>query len=283
MRYILIRDDDINYFTKHQNLEVIYGKFFEKNLPLNFSVIPRTKCDLRVSDPRSIYRIKEHLDYEPFIPPDFRGKPEEFDIGENQKLVNFLKGLGNIEILQHGFKHELIDNRKEFEAEDVKDLDMKINNGRMILQKAFGAKINFFTPPWDYLSRTALARIKKAGFLGVSLYRIYEEIRPLFPQRLFAYREEEDFAFFSKLLIVKHPGYIFSRFNSRDEIIKKINLALKKAKILVIVNHHWEYFFDWSGRDEKFLGAWSAFTNDILGRDDVEFLNFSQLYSKLVS
>ena len=40
MKYILIRDDDANFFTRPEMLEEVYGFIFENNIPINFAIIP---------------------------------------------------------------------------------------------------------------------------------------------------------------------------------------------------------------------------------------------------
>jgi len=282
MKYVLIRDDDINYFTKTEWLEDLYGPLLERGLPVNLSVIPRTKCNLPLGDPRSIYRAREHMENEPFIPPEWRGKGDEFETGENRRLVDFLRSFSNIEVAQHGFAHEYVRGEREFASNDINYLDGRIRGGRDMLKKAFGRDVNFFVSPWDYLSGTALMRLKKAGFLGISLYKVFREMRPPFFQSLFSCREKGALSIFGKFLIVTHPGYLFSRFNAASEIRDRVDEALAKADVVVVVNHHWEYFFDWGGRDEVFFNTWTTFRDDLLKRDDIEFLNFTTLYHRTV-
>lgn len=282
MKYVLIRDDDLNYFTRTEWLELLYEPFFKRGLPLNFSVIPKTKCDLPIQNPRAIYTVRENLRYEPFIPPEHRGEGALYDTGANSQLVDLIGRFENIEIVQHGFAHEYVSGEREFAMQDIDELGRRMREGKRLLEEAFGRRINFFVPPWDYLSAEALSEARKTGFLGISLYKMYREIRPPFFQRIFRYREANEFATFGRMLILKHPGYILSRFNSPAAIREKIREAFARSDILVIVNHHWEYFFDWGKIDERFFAAWKEFCDQLLARDDVELLNFTALYRRLL-
>jgi hypothetical protein len=77
---VIIRDDDISYFTQPSMLEEIYSKCWDCGIPICFSVIPSHSTDTQGSG----------LEYEPNIPPAYRCKKAEYAVSENKKLCNFL-------------------------------------------------------------------------------------------------------------------------------------------------------------------------------------------------
>src|SRR4051812_36258506 len=96
---ILIRDDDINFFTKSRMLESIYSGLWKNQFKISLSVIPYQKTINDVC-----------------IPPDIRNSQEYYSIEHNKELCLFLKekiNHNNIEIIQHGVSHALIDGRGE--------------------------------------------------------------------------------------------------------------------------------------------------------------------------
>ena len=94
----LIRDDDISFLTRPQDLVSAWGWFLEKGqAKLNLAVIP----------------FVERGEFEPSI----KGV---CPLGDNTELVEFVKdGIvrGKIEIMLHGFDHAGKESRFEFEVE----------------------------------------------------------------------------------------------------------------------------------------------------------------------
>ena len=96
---ILIRDDDTNSFTKSNMLETIYSKAWNNNFKVSISVISYQKAINDVC-----------------IPSNARNSQEYYSIKNNKELCSFLKNNinhNNIEIIQHGISHALIDGRGE--------------------------------------------------------------------------------------------------------------------------------------------------------------------------
>ena len=88
---ILIRDDDINYFTKPEMLESIYSNAWDEGFKVSLSTIPLQKGlnDLGV-------------------PPQYRQSGLLYSITDNPLLLKYLKNKimeQSVEILQHGLSH----------------------------------------------------------------------------------------------------------------------------------------------------------------------------------
>ncbi|WP_458720028.1 DUF2334 domain-containing protein [Candidatus Nitrosocosmicus sp. R] len=181
---ILIRDDDINFFTKSNMLESIYSNAWNNQFKVSLSVIPYQKT---INDA--------------CVPPDFRNSPEYHSIENNEELCTFLKEKirhSKIEIIQHGVTHDLIDGRGEFsqqidgKSEDInrtiKDtfthyyrslntdgyeknnkigFEPYVNIGRDIIRKSFDINPVLFVPPFDDFSTYNLNLLSSLGMIPI--------------------------------------------------------------------------------------------------------------------
>ncbi len=280
-RYILIRDDDVSFFTRPQVLQRVHGPLFSGRLPLNLAVIPNVRGDIRGTNANRIYLREEGLEYEPFIPPHMRGKAESFPVGRNGELCNFIRANPQIEVVQHGYSHEWAGGTAECAGRYSKELAAQLRVGRKIIQRETRQDTRFFVPPWDALSRDLVETIREV-FDGVSMKDASREMLP-FGQRLFARRPRlsKRCLLSGDFLCVGHPGYIVSRFNQHDDMRRGVMDIVAAERVVVLVTHHWEFFFDWGAADEALLKAWHEILEELIARPDVEFLTFSHLYSLL--
>ncbi|MBI4981954.1 MAG: DUF2194 domain-containing protein [Candidatus Omnitrophica bacterium] len=139
---ILLRDDDINYFTTPEELQDAWGWYFnQKGAKLNFAIIP-------------------------FVSPvEFckTGTNEE-TIGKNSRLVDYLKERikeNKVEIILHGYSHASSGKRFEFESNNSQELSEKIKKGKAYLEELFGIKINSFVPPHNAISAAGLKEVSR--------------------------------------------------------------------------------------------------------------------------
>jgi hypothetical protein len=277
MKYVEIREDDISYFTEPRFLEKLYSPLFEENLPVNFSVVPNVCAAIQTSRD-NIYRTLEHLDYDPLIPPEHRGSPQTFLLSENKRICDFLESLSNCQILQHGFTHESIDNLPEFMIANELEMERRAKSGKKMLTEMFGS-VSFFVPPWDIVSQQAIGILRQhykgLCLANISLFDFGKKSLFLHLHKKFLRR---NYISFRNFFAVEHKGYCLSRFVSPESNVSKVLEALKTEKIVVLVNHHWEFFFDWSKLDSSFYKAWQTILNNIMGRSDLKIVTFEKLY-----
>jgi hypothetical protein len=123
---IVIRDDDVSYFTKPQCLEHIYRPLLELGLPINLAVIPM----IHAQSNEPVEPIKYNKKY-PML------------VGENKDLVEFVKQ-HNFEVLQHGLMHEKFQRHSmfipEFCINSTVELQRRAELGIKILSKTFGKR-----------------------------------------------------------------------------------------------------------------------------------------------
>ena len=83
MKQVIIRDDDISFFTPPELLDTLYGSLLASNVPVAVSVIPAITCGVSVGEGNGPFWTRYRLDYSPFIPPAFRHNKETFPVTEN--------------------------------------------------------------------------------------------------------------------------------------------------------------------------------------------------------
>lgn len=146
-----IRDDDTNYFTNPDELELAYQDFWRYG-PISISITPFQKgCKTKA------------------VPAKYQLTGEIYPIDENIELVNYLRKKlrqGHIEIMLHGYHHEDIDGNPEFVK--GRNLREKIDNGKLYLEQLFKTQIQVFVPPHNTISREGLRAVVSAGLqLGI--------------------------------------------------------------------------------------------------------------------
>lgn len=157
---MLIRDDDISYFTTPQELENIWGKWYGK-VNFLFSVTP-----FMVENKE--YKIQgREFNYHQL-------GNKEFNIANNVELIKYLRYLLNkdyIKIGLHGYNHKYIIKNNtliaEYNIRDEKVLYEKSLKAKKYLEKLLDTKIDIFVPPDNAVSKEAIRVLSKAGFRKV--------------------------------------------------------------------------------------------------------------------
>jgi len=139
MKFI-IRDDDLNYFSKPADIEVWYKEIFAQNIPVGFSTIPFVKAYSDV-----------------YVKPN-ESTDREYPISENKDLVEYVKSNTFMEVLQHGCTHETKNGVYEYAKNEGLFGDTK--RGKEELEKAFGKKVNIFVPPHDWISSHGIKAVE---------------------------------------------------------------------------------------------------------------------------
>ncbi len=279
-RSIIIRDDDVNYFTDPAGLEALYGPLFARGLPVSLSVIPEVAADTPLAlGEQSRFGRQYGLRHEPFIPPAQRGRTGRYALGENQRLVQYIRARP-VEVVQHGFNHRW-NGGAEFESADEAKLLEKIERGSFLLRETFGWRPEFFCPPWDRISRAGLRALRRAGFLGVT-GRHFGRNLPVSAWPVGWWHRAQPVFSWRDFLFVGHPGYVLSLFHDGAEVLERFRQAYASHPVLVLVNHYWEYNFDGQPQpDAARLALWHAILDFILTREhEAQIISFRTLYDR---
>ena len=165
---VAIRDDDTSFFTRPEQLERVYGRYWDR-IPVSLAVVP---CHAST-------RSKG-------IPPEHWEGVRSFPLADNLELVEYLRaqvGAGRVSIMLHGWSHKNYPTGYEFEA--APRLDERLARGRGYLEALFGGPIRTFVPPHNALSRRGLQAVDAAGLnvLG-SFYSFRPDKKPWGPDTL---------------------------------------------------------------------------------------------------
>lgn len=272
MKYVLIRDDDLNFFSQYEEIEEVYGFMFEQGIPVNFSTIPSVNAAAKTLAPDGKTEI-----YEPFLPESIAGTEHNYHITDNRALVNALKDIPSNEFLLHGYEHHGENGLREFETHDKFMLKKKLENGIDILNCAFRKRPDTFVAPQDKYSLQALSMIRhyfKIFSLGwIDRTRIPLSWLPRYAHKKWLgrnYIQDHDF------LVTEHPGCHYSQYVNRDISDNHLNQALSQNDFTVIVTHHWEFYRN----GELDMTMWQAFKNRVLALQQspcYQLITFSQL------
>lgn len=292
IKYAIIRDDDISFFTSPNLLEEIYEGIFEKGIPVNFSIIPCIKVNVSIG--KNIYS-QLGLEYEPFIPPNYRGKSRSFVVYENHELIEFIQNLEEFtEVIQHGFSHT----PNEFASINTNEVRAKIRHGKGIMEKAFGHEPKFFSAPNDKYSPISLMELKK-HFFGVTYgaftlknmlslrYGIRLPLK-LMPPYVNALIRGNFFLIKDGFLVLGHKGFSINPFVDVDQLKRDFRRLFEGQKLILIMQHYWEYYFK-----ENLGGVTDRINQELLDvfleliqelkAQNTEFLTMSQFYKKFLS
>lgn len=286
MIYLIIRDDDTNYFTPQSVLEKLYGQLWDNGIPVSLSVIPSV-----------LSQKKYNLGYNPIVPSQYTGQEDHFDVSRNESLCEYLeKKVHNTgtEICLHGFEHSLHDGLKEFAVNNKSHLRQAINDGTAILQRIFPSqKIRTFIPPFDALSREGLEVIGEKSlnlsingtpshwasaqiFSWSTKFKMLIKRKRPFPSSM-VFQGNRSKIFF-------HDGLWFSNLYGpcrikRDvsSLVQNIIKPTRKDILFVITNHYWEFFKKDFQLETSLYKEWIEFVSLLLKhRDEINFTTFDK-------
>jgi len=289
-KYVLIRDDDISFFSSLRLLENLYGEIFEANIPVNFSVIPKVKVNSSIG--KNIYSERD-FEYEPFIPSEFREANKTHFVFDKPELIEYIKNSKDlVYVVQHGFNHT----PNEFASTNVTEIKQKIEKGKEILKKAFGNDPHFFCAPNDRYSPVSLKELQKnfhgATFGVFSLRNMisYRGLRiplSMAPLYLHSLLKKETFLVKNGFLVVGHKNCSINPFTDPEQIKQNFKQIIKENNVITIAQHYWEYYFRKETNEvsvtinKKLLDVFLEVVYE-LKAENAQFLTMAQFYKKIV-
>ena len=294
---ILIRDDDINYFTKPEMLESIYSNAWTEGFKVSLSTIP----------------LQKGLD-DLGVPPLYRQSGLLYSIADNHLLLKYLKNKiqqGSVEILQHGVSHTYVNSRRgEFSGNS--NLKEKVLKGKNVLHSAFETEPKFFVPPAEDISEINLDLIYQLGMKPIYRNSIFD--------RLLRFRYIPSIVKNFGLTLITAGNLIF--FNeSQFPLMKPVNIQLSEDNItwslpstkfmnlassssvteltrflvddcsklrnpICILNHYHSYYYDWNPTITKtdLFRTWNSVLESFskLGFEwKVDFATLFERYAKV--
>ena len=256
---LIIRDDDINYFTKKAELEILYNKLWDNGVKVCFSVIPMLNSNTR---PEEKY-TKMGFEFDPMIPKEFAGSGF-YSIEKNKNLCKFLNRKVDedlVEISIHGLSHGR-NPVPEFECSDREYLEKKLEKGIEIMKEVFpNAEIGCFVAPYGNISVEARKMliensfnicVDESGFLTTDFVKVGDNF------------------------IFQKSNFIFNPVlgnRSASQCSSDATAFLKKRKgFAIIANHCWE--FGIAKERKKLLEYWDEFCEMLL-ESKPDFVSFN--------
>ena len=261
MKAVLIRDDDVSFFTDIRNLKKVYDKsFFNKGLKVSLSIIPDVSSSLSIKGTNNSFARNGYL-YEPFIPEN-RINTGSYLFSKNKKVAAWMRKNESIEACIHGYSHAL----SEFTSNDKQYIGTLLNKGEKIIASAVGKqkKLKTFVAPHERLSKTAWGVLSSRGF-----YIFRNIIRPLkdafytVPAGQYGLRHLQKQFFTGFNGIVRYRNgiemgcmnpYLFSCFWDPEQSFEHACAKFDKTDLFIMTNHHWEF-----PMNKKLLYWWKEF------------------------
>jgi hypothetical protein len=235
MHYVVLRDDDTNALTPVDYLERLYRPFLERGLPVNLAAIPNVRTDITYGEniPEGFLVAKNGV------------TRKMAPIGENQKLVAYLRANAGFRVVQHGYNHEFVNGDCEFEHDDRADIVRRIECGREMLRAAGLGEPRTFVAPYDRFTRMSMAEVA-ARFRLISTgwfewKRVPVRWWPLLGAKKISRTPHWHV---NGTVLLSHPGSFLSYHKPIETMLDAIRTSIASRRLTVLVTHWWEFFRD---------------------------------------
>lgn len=259
-----IRDDDVSYWTKPEELENLYKPIWSKGIPVSLSLIPFSIKSENLGDFDKFYQDEE-----------FR------HIGDNKELVYFIREKQReklVCLMMHGYTHQYkvaLDKNSEQKTatKDVLDEMRKVKKGRELywigeyrwkryeqllietkigkeyLEDIFKTKIKVFVPPSNDISREGVRAVSENRLNLVSSISIREINRPLTIYTFINWAKNVlwRLVYGRKFPFVMNYGThkeVFAHGFTPDirleNLIREFNFCYRKKAPFILSLHYWE-------------------------------------------
>ena len=234
-----LRDDDVNFFTRPEQLERAYGAYWDV-LPVSLAIVPSHAATKSKA-----------------IPPEHWEGEREFPLADNPEIVEYVReliGRGRAAPMLHGYTHKNYPDGYEFQV--APDLPGRLRRGRQCLEELFDRPIRTFVPPHNALSRRGLEALEAEGlnvlgsflsfrpsqkpwdvstpanYLRVSLYRLRtrrgRQTRLVYPYPL-RYKKHAEFG-----------CHLLLPWTKADDLLARFDEARRVGGDYCLATHYWE-------------------------------------------
>ncbi len=260
MRSLIIRDDDLSFWTNPDEIEEIYGKLFDQGIKVSFATIPYA------------VRMYNAGNFDKFYQDENSSTP----IGENRQIVEYIKQKiksNHVEIMLHGYTHlyafkhsgsdkiykatkENLDISRqkvvflgEYNYQDFDSLFYKTKEAKEYLEDLFCVKIKNFVPPSNQINKNGIKAINKNNLnLSGMIERSYN--RAINPSGIFSYLKRVGFKLQNKNITYPYMmdykthkelcGYALTPATNMQKYYKQINYSKEKNLPFQLATHYWE-------------------------------------------
>jgi hypothetical protein len=258
-----LRDDDTNAFTPVECLERLYRPFLERGLPVNLAVIPDVRTDaVRADDSPEKFLFTKNGCAELTMP-----------VGDNEKLVRYLRDNPGFHIVQHGYDHSFF----EFDSISTDDVCDRLEQGTRLLMDAGFPRPQTFVAPYDKFSsislREAAKRFRVISTGWFELERLPVSWWPKYALRKIARSPHWQIG---RTRLLTHPGCLLSCERPRAVMLDAVKKSVLSRRLTVLVTHWWEYF-DGGKPDEPFIQVLHETAAWLASQPDVKVISFDDV------
>lgn len=268
-----IRDDDISYFTSPEKLEKLYEEAWKMGFKVSFAIIPMHKAldSIIVSPPfrgaAKYYPVHQNKELVKYLKVKIlEGKADVAQHGYCHTEIQLPSPKFDFQKRQTiPLNEQELDSARYSEFYGLTEHENleKIREGREILEHTFDSRVKVFVAPQEYLPKNLWKALQKEGwyYCGFSNIRavpisdihvssfIVNALRLILKRKVYPdgicdvsslphlfphYRHRWD-----RNLDDKTADFWFGRFK------EEFQTCLRRKGIFILLNHHWEYFYDW--------------------------------------
>jgi hypothetical protein len=257
---VIVRDDDVSYFTPPEFLEQLYASLWAKGLPVCLSVIPNHYDSVFVAYRSTIPEPDENT------PPSSFGKGMTHSVWKNSRLASFLSGLaksGAVELCVHGLEHRY----REFDVDADRAREYLVSSVGILAATFPLVKPTTFVPPYEALSRSALKSLADHRF---DVATCLDTARSL--NLVGARNSHQDGVFEGERdsVVFGCASYLFDPLCTDDAVKQALQETLRrKPDLLIVANHYWGFFDRFIAPKMRRIQLWVDFVGALIARDAV--------------
>jgi hypothetical protein len=261
LKNLIIRDDDLSYWTKPQDIEKVYKPLFDKKIKISFATIPFAVNMFNAGNFNTFYQDEN----------------SQTDICKNTKIVEYIKEKiddGLVEVMLHGYNHlysfeyegviktatkenlnkprqlnKKINFLGEYNYQSYEELNKKTKDGKEYLEDLFKVKITNFVPPSNQIGKAGIKAIVNnnlnlSGLIGEKYNRemsikglltYLDRIKFVLQNKGITYPKIADYGSHKELAgFALTPSTNWDRYYKQLEYSKACNLPFQ------IATHYWE-------------------------------------------
>lgn len=253
---VIVRDDDISYFTQPELLQQLYDPLWTHGLPVCLSVIPYHYDSVKVTYRSGVAEPDENTPISQF------GQGLSHPISNNPHLTNFLSNLDCQELAElcvHGFEHRY----REFHVDAHKAQELLDSSLEIFAASFPSVKPKTFVPPYESLSSEALT-VLNAHKLNVATDA---ETAVDLHLACAGGKEEPIFAGGDDSLVFAGASYVFDPLKNDSQVEIGIEATLNSSpNLLIITNHYWDFFENFVTPKRHRIDLWTNFVNTLISR-----------------
>lgn len=260
-KYLIIRDDDLSYWTSPQDIEIVYKPLFDRKMKISFATIPFAVKMFNAGNFHTFYQDES----------------TSMPIDKNKDIVEYIIEKindGLVEIMLHGYNHlysfecdgviktatkENLEpcrkqNKKinfigEYNYQDYEMLNKKTKKGKEYLEDLFKIKIKNFVPPSNQISKDGIKAIVNnnlnlSGLIGKKYNRektfkgfitYLDRVKFSLQHKEITYPKISDYGKHKEL-----AGYALTPSTDWERYYKQLEYCKNHDLPFQIATHYWE-------------------------------------------